>query len=147
VAVATALAGDVTAAAAQLDELLASGELVELRANRGALRAASGDMALAEAERRAALDANPELVPAWANLARVLEVQGRGEEAARAWSSAREQACRTPRRYPHGLGTGEVLEWGIGRRALLLWEDDGLRLADLDFHRNDCRLLSRAADR
>lgn len=144
-AVATALAGDPAAAARQLDEILASGELVELRANRGALYALAGDLGSAEADLRRALAANPELVVAWLDLADVLERQGRREEASQARAEARSHACRAPRRYPHGLGTGEVLEWGIGRRALLRLDGDALRLADLDFYRGACARLSSAS--
>ncbi|MGH0031300.1 MAG: hypothetical protein ACQGVC_16000 [Myxococcota bacterium] len=144
-AVATALAGDAGEAAALLDAILAERELAEPRANRGALRARAGDLAGAETDLRRALDANPELVAALWNLAAVHEAAGRTEAAATARARARDAACRAPRRYPHGLGTGEVLEWGIGRRALLLLRDGELALADLDFHRRACDVLSEGA--
>jgi tetratricopeptide (TPR) repeat protein len=121
-AAATALDGDTSAALALFDEILASQRLAEPLANRGALRAARGDLAGAEADLRDALETNPEMVPAWRNLARVLERSGREYEAREARARASRQACRAPRGYPYGLGTGEVLEWGVGRRWLLLWE-------------------------
>jgi tetratricopeptide (TPR) repeat protein len=124
-AAATALDGDASGALALFDEVLDSQRLPEPLANRGALRAAQGDLAGAEADLRVALEANPEMVPAWRNLARVLERSGRAAEAESARRRAADQACRAPRGYPYGLGTGEVLEWGVGRRWLLLWEQGG----------------------
>lgn len=141
-AVATALSGDLTGAARELDAVLAVKDLAELRANRGALSAVMGHPARAERELRRALAMNPEMVPALLDLAAVLASQSRPEEARAAREQAARLACRAPRRYPHGLGTGEVLEWGIGRRALLLIEGGSLRLAGTDFYRNACRTLA-----
>jgi tetratricopeptide (TPR) repeat protein len=121
-AAATALDGDSSGALVLFDEVLASQRLPEPLANRGALRAARGDLAGAEADLRAALDLAPEMVPAWLDLASVLASAGREEEAREARARASRQACRPPRGYPYGLGTGELLEWGVGRRWLLLWE-------------------------
>ncbi len=81
-------------------------------------------------------------MPSRLNLEAVREASGRPQEARLAREEAARLACTAPRRYPHGLGTGEVLEWGVGRRAQLLLEDGGLRLADTDFHRGACRALS-----
>jgi ferric-dicitrate binding protein FerR (iron transport regulator) len=86
------------------------------------VRAALGEPAEAERDLRAALEANPEMVPAWQNLARLLERSGSALEAESARRRAAEQACRGPRGYPYGVGTGEILEWGVGRRWLLLLE-------------------------
>jgi tetratricopeptide (TPR) repeat protein len=138
-AVATALAGERAEAAAQLDTLLARREISEARANRGALFAVAGDLAAAERELRRALAVNPELVEAHHNLAAVLADAGREPEARAAREAAARRACRPPRGYPHGLGTGEVLEWGVGARALLLVDGDRLRLAGPDFRRRACR--------
>ena len=124
-AVATALAGDHAAARHLLDAALAGRPLPELLANRGAVRAADGDLAGAEADLRQALELEPELVPAWRNLAIVQGRAGRTAQAERARDQAARQACRSPRGYPHGVGTGEVLEWGVGRRWLLLLDDAG----------------------
>ncbi len=44
---------------------------------------------------------------------------------------------------PYGLGTGEVLEWGVGRRWLLLLEGDRLRAATPAFYRDMCAALRR----
>ncbi|MBW1686300.1 MAG: glycosyltransferase family 39 protein, partial [Deltaproteobacteria bacterium] len=68
-AAATALDGDASAAVTLFDEVLASQRLPEPLANRGALRAAQGDLVGAEADLRAALGLAPEMVPAWSNLA------------------------------------------------------------------------------
>jgi tetratricopeptide (TPR) repeat protein len=138
-AVATALAGDRGAAAEQLDALLSRRELAEARVNRGALFAAAGDLAAAERELRRALAINPELVAALHNLASVLAAAGREPEARAARGQAARRACQPPRRYPHGLGTGEVLEWGVGARALLVVDAGELRLASTDFRRSACR--------
>ncbi len=145
-AAATALDGDTSGALALFDELLAGQRLAEPLANRGALRAAQGDLAGAEADLRAALGMAPEMVPAWSNLARVLERSGRAADAENARRSAAEQACRAPRGYPFGLGTGEVIEWGVGRRWLLLLEAQGLRVALPSFYRQACRRLGDAAN-
>jgi hypothetical protein len=42
------------------------------------------------------------------------------------------------------VGTGEVLEWGIGRRWLLLLEERGLRVASPEFFRRACERLGVA---
>ncbi|MBW1688830.1 MAG: hypothetical protein JRS35_27695, partial [Deltaproteobacteria bacterium] len=112
-----------------------------------ALRAAQGDLVGAEADLRAALGLAPEMVPAWSNLARVLERSGRAAEADSAWRRAADQACRAPRGYPYGLGTGEVVEWGVGRRWLLLWDGAALRPALPSFYREACRRLRSPAAR
>jgi Flp pilus assembly protein TadD len=119
-AVAVALDGDSREAGRLLDVALEEAPLAELLANRGAVRAALGEPVEAERDLRAALEANPEMVPAWRNLARVLELSGSAAEAERARRRAADQACRGPRGYPYGVGTGEILEWGVGRRWLLL---------------------------
>jgi tetratricopeptide (TPR) repeat protein len=142
-AVATALDGDPEAALRLLDQALASERGAELLANRGAIRAALGEFAAAEEDLLAALDASPAMVPAWRNLAAVLE--GRGERAGSARGRAAREACRGPRGYPYGLGTGEILEWGVGRRWLLLLEGAGLRAALPADYRNACRALRAAA--
>src|SRR5262249_56342072 len=53
-AVAPALAGDLAGARALLDEVLAGDDLAELRADRGAIGAAAGDLAPADADLRRA---------------------------------------------------------------------------------------------
>ncbi len=138
VAVATALAGDAASARAQLDELIASHPLPELLANRGAIRAQLGDLPGAEADLTLALAKEPAQVPAWLDLARAEEALGREAPAREARAEAAHWACVAPRRYPYGVGTGEVLEWGIARRPLLLWDDAGLRVAPPGFFRRTC---------
>ena len=137
-AVAMALDGDLTGARSLLDAVLAQQALAELRADRGAVAAAQGDLAAAEADLRAALAAEPAQVPGWLDLAQVLDAQGRGAEAAEARAEARRWACAAPRGYPYGVGTGEVLEWGVARRPLLLWEGAALRVAPPAFFRRSC---------
>jgi tetratricopeptide (TPR) repeat protein len=121
-AVAVALDGEPREARRLLDEALEQAPRAEMLANRGALWATLGEPAEAERDLLAALEINPEMVPAWLNLARLLERSGRPAEAERARRRAAQQACRGPRGYPHGVGTGEILEWGVGRRWLMVWE-------------------------
>jgi tetratricopeptide (TPR) repeat protein len=151
-AVAVALDGDPRDSRRLLDEALEEAPLAELLANRGAVRAALGEPAEAERDLRAALVANPEMVPAWRNLARVLERSGSAAEAESARRRAAEQACRGPRGYPYGVGTGEILEWGVGRRWLLLLEAEGrgafsLRAALPSFYREACTSLAGKSPR
>jgi tetratricopeptide (TPR) repeat protein len=143
-AVATALDGDLEDARRLLDAALAAKPLPELLANRGAIRAVAGDWEGAEADLRAGLAMTPAMVPAWRTLALVLEQRGAAGEAGRARERAAQEACRSPRGYPYGVGTGEVLEWGVGRRWLLLIEGETLRPALPAFYRQACR--SRAAE-
>jgi hypothetical protein len=150
-AVATALAGDLERALDQLDGLsgldeqdgrLSDPALPELRANRGAIRLALGDLSGAEADLRAALFARPRLVPAWLNLSTLLERAGRLGDARAAKTRGAREACAVPRGYPWGIGTGEVLEWGVGRRwNLQLGTDDTLSVWLPASHRNACRDL------
>ena len=140
-AVAQAVAGDLEAALALLDAILARRDLPELRANRGAVRAAAGDLSGARTDLREALEREPALVPARLNLARVAERLGAAAEAGRAFERAARDACATPRRFPYAVGTGEVLEWGIGRRWLLLLEGDRTLPALPAFYREACQDL------
>jgi hypothetical protein len=137
-AVATAVDGDLPAARALLDEIVASQPLPELLANRGAIRAQQGDLLGAEADLTSALAGEPAQVPAWLALAEVQRALGRESEAREARAEALHWACVPPRRYPYGVGTGEVLEWGIARRPLLLWDGDGLGIAPPGFFRRSC---------
>jgi tetratricopeptide (TPR) repeat protein len=124
-AVATALAGDPDTALAGLEALLVRFPLPELRANHGTLLAAKGRSSEAEADLRAALTADAEMWPVWENLARVLRSEGRDAEARDAWASAERAACRAPRGVPRAMGSGENVEWGVGRRWLLHLDADG----------------------
>lgn len=140
-AVAIALDGDLPGALREFDAALAEERLPESLANRGAVRAQLGDLHGAELDLRAALAISAEIVPGWRNLARVLEAAGRFDESVDTWERAAQAACSGPRGYPYGIGTGEVLEWGIGRRWLLLWSEDGLRPAEQSFYREMCRSI------
>jgi Tfp pilus assembly protein PilF len=140
-AVAMALDGDLAAAILEFDAALAEERLPELLANRGAVRAQLGDLGGAELDLRAALAISAEIVPGWRNLVRVLEAEGRAAESPDVRERAARAACSGPRGYPYGVGTGEVLEWGIGRRWLLLWSEDGLQPAEQSFYREMCHSL------
>ena len=99
----------------------------------------------AEADLREAVALEPELGPAWRSLADLLAASGRADEASDAAARARDALCTSPRRHPHGLGTGEVLEWGIGRRWLLLREDGALGVALPSFYREACERTTAEA--
>ncbi|MEE8476379.1 MAG: hypothetical protein V3T01_13545 [Myxococcota bacterium] len=141
-AVATALDGDLESARRLLDTAVAENPLPELLANRGAVRAALGDWIGAEADLNAGLMQSPAMVPAWRNLAAVREARGEGAEADVARERAAREACRVPRGYPYGVGTGEVLEWGVGRRWLLLLEEGVLRPALPVYYRRACERMA-----
>ncbi len=143
-AVATALAGDLAGARSLLDEVLDRTRLPELLANRGALHAAQADEGRASDDLVAAIELAPELVVARLNLGRFLQREGRIREAQEAEAAAAQAACRPPRGFPYGVGTGEVLEWGVGRRWLLLLEEGGLAPALPGFFREACARLSHA---
>jgi tetratricopeptide (TPR) repeat protein len=151
-ALATALDGELPESLALFDRALALAAEPELLANRAAVRAQvgalaadeaerNGSLAAAEADLRASLAAAPDQVPAWRNLAGVLERLGRPDEARAARAGGAQAACRPPRGYPYGVGTGEVLEWGVLRRGLLLWDPagPGLALAPPASFRRTCR--------
>ncbi len=104
-----------------------------------------GDLAGAESDLRTALTLAPDQVPAWENLAWVLERDGRLPSAAGARARASNRACRAPRAYPYGVGTGEVLEWGIGRRLLLRIEGGVLAPALPAYYRQACARLANGA--
>ena len=144
-AVAAALEGDLDTAAVLLDEALGDHDLPTLRANRGALRIHTGDLDGAERDLLRALEADPELVPAWLNLSTLYTRSGRSGQAVDARNVAAHAACTAPRGHPHGVGTGEVLEWGVGRRWLLRVEPSGLQIALPAFYREACGRLRDAS--
>ena len=140
---ATALAGDVETALAGLDVQLARRDLVELRANRGTLLAQQGRLDEAEADLRAALAGDAEMWPERETLAFVARRQGRADAAAEALRAARREACHAPRGIPRGIGTGESVEWGVGRRWLLwLAQDGALRAVLPSDERGACARLA-----
>jgi len=140
-AVALALDGELDEARQQLDEVLRDDPLPELRANRGVVRALAGDAEGAQSDLRAAVADAPEMVPAWLNLAELQQRAGHADAALESRTKAREFACRTPRGYPYGVGTGEVLQWGVGTRWLLLLDGDTASLALPVFYRDACDAL------
>jgi len=144
-AVAQALAGDLPAALGSLDAAIGAARLPDLLNNRGVLRARSGDLGAARRDFRDAAALDRDLTAAWWNLARVGSDDA---QAAEAIARAREAACSAPRHYPYGLGTGEILEWGIGRRPLLVLDDDsrgGFHLLLPRDQREACALLAKAS--
>lgn len=148
-AVAQALAHDVRGGLATLDSTIQDRPLPELIANRGVLHAYLGQTESALLDLRRSVSLDPHLVAAWRNLA-LLETDP--ARAAQAATAARDAACSPPRGYPHGLGTGEILEWGIGRRWLLRLDaelsdpdhDLGLRVLLPRDHRDACAELNRS---
>jgi tetratricopeptide (TPR) repeat protein len=128
--VAAALAGDLPAARVHLDAALAKGAGTAALANRGAAWAALGEHAKAEADLRRATSLEPELVPAWHNLAVVLERSGRASDAAAARGEQRRAAAAGPRGHPYGVGVGLLQPEPLP----LLWlEAERLRLARAPF--------------
>jgi len=142
-AVATALAGDEEKAADALEHLLARGEIPELRANLGVLRARAGRLGEAQGDLLAALRGDPEMWPVVENLARVMQSDVLDASAKEAWDVARAAACRAPRGIPRAIGTGENVEWGVGRRWLLRLAPDGsLRVTLPTDQREACARLA-----
>ena len=127
--VSTALSGDREAARRLFDLALERGGGAVALANRGALRAASGDPAGAADDLREATALDPNLVPAWHALAWAEERAGQAaaSEAARREATLRLRAA--PRGHPYGLGAGlgQRANPRIGRRWLLWFDGDSLR--------------------
>ncbi|MFQ5416263.1 MAG: tetratricopeptide repeat protein [Myxococcota bacterium] len=136
--VAEALDGDIAAARASFDAALVTDALPEVLANRGVLRGLEGDRPGAIADLEHALRLDPQLLPAALQLAAELREAGRAQDARAAADRAAAIACETPRGYPYGLGTGEILAWGVGRRWLLTLDDQSLQVTLPDFHRQAC---------
>ena len=81
------------------------------------------------------------MVPAWLNLAELQRSEGLLEDASHSRENAARWACQAPRGYPYGVGTGEVLRWGVGTRWLLLLDGPDLSLALPSFYRDACSAL------
>jgi tetratricopeptide (TPR) repeat protein len=128
--VAAALAGELPAAREHLDAAVALGAGALARANRGAVLAAIGEFEAAEADLRQASSLDPQLAPAWHNLAVVLERSGRADEAASTRRAWRRAAHAPPRGYPYGVGVGLLHP---GMRPLLWLDGDVLSLARAPF--------------
>ncbi len=140
-AVALALDGKLAEARDRLDEVLDGNPLPELLANRGVVRAMAGDSDGALADLRAATAAAPEMVVAWLNLAHLQQRAGQLDDARQARLMAQQRACQGPRGHPFGVGTGEVLQWSVGARWLLLLDDSGISLALPAFYHDACSVL------
>jgi len=123
-AAAAALADEPEVARELLAEAFSESESAELLANRGALRAAEGDLANARADLLRAVELRPDLTPAWRSLALVGERLG-DAETTRWQEAARRSAAGAPRGYPYGVGDGLR---SADRRYLLELRDDGLSL-------------------
>jgi tetratricopeptide (TPR) repeat protein len=128
--VAAALAGEFTAAREHLEAAVARGAGAVALANRGAVLAAIGELAAAEADLRQAVSLDPDLAPAWHNLTVVSERSGRPDAADEAWREWRRAAHAPPRGYPYGVGVGLLYP---GLRPLLWLDGDALRLARAPF--------------
>jgi hypothetical protein len=76
----------------------------------------------------------------------VLDRAGRAAEAREAHGAAQRAACRAPRGEPRGIGSGENVEWGVGRRWLLRLDAQGaaLRVTLPSDHREACARLVAA---
>jgi tetratricopeptide (TPR) repeat protein len=100
-------------------------DLKEALLNRGALAAQAGDFAAAAIDLRATLQIDPQLAPAWTNLAVVLAFQGRHEEASRARERAAEARAAAARGFPYGVGNGYLYDNGAGQRFMLILAEEG----------------------
>jgi tetratricopeptide (TPR) repeat protein len=130
IGVAAALDGAPERARMRFDNALAgTPDLQEALVNRGALSAHQGDLAAAAADLRAALDIDPSLPPAWANLAVVLARQGREPEAANARERASAAEADPPRGFPYGVGNGYLHGSGADQRFMLVLSEDAGSLA------------------
>jgi len=103
-AVAEALLEDRAAALRWLDVSIEHGGGAVALANRGAVRLAAGDLAGAELDLGAALDADPHLAPAWRLFAQLNERAGRAAIAGAARERATSEAEGAPRGAAHGFG-------------------------------------------
>jgi len=139
IAVSDALSGREHLALEGFSEATAAGAGAVGLANRGAVLASIGKPQAAATSLRAALERDPDLVPALHNLAEVLARMGRAEEASEARARA-DRAVRTgPRGYPYGIpdGLGQFPSRRLDLRWMLWLEGDELRLARAPFRRGD----------
>jgi tetratricopeptide (TPR) repeat protein len=134
-AVANALAGDDPDALRWLDVAVASGAGAVALANRGAVRAAEGDLDGARVDLRDALAADPHLAPAWWTLAAVDARAGRDDDARAARERAAREARGAPRGRPFGFGAplGETPAPRLRLRWLLRVDGEALGLAHPPF--------------
>jgi tetratricopeptide (TPR) repeat protein len=119
-ATATALSGDHRQALSIWKSLLASNRFAEALMNRGTVRALLGDLVGGRADIERALRHSEEMVPGWSNLAEILELQGQSNDAREARRRAAWFAERAPRRFPYGVGDGELEYAGRGQRWMLV---------------------------
>jgi arylsulfatase len=137
--VAAALDGRHREALSLFDEAIDAGAGAVSLVNRGALRALRGELAAAESDLRAALALEPDLAPAWHDLAEVLALAQRPEEAAAARESATRAAQTPPRGYPYGIPSG-LAQYPLptlGLRSMLWLEGGVLKLARAPFRPED----------
>ncbi|MEE2663948.1 MAG: tetratricopeptide repeat protein, partial [Myxococcota bacterium] len=118
-AVSSALTGRPGEAVQLWDRALRAPAPAELRVNRGAVRARSGDLASGRADLERALAEQPDIAVGWANLAWVEAALGNDAAAASAAERAAELARRPPRGFPYGVGDGDLDYAGRGQRWLL----------------------------
>jgi len=120
VATATALSGRAGEAVQMWDRALRASTPAELRINRGTLRAASGDWAGGRRDIEQGLAQNPEVGVGWGNLAWIDRALGKLETSRTSEQRAAQIAQRAPRRFPYGVGDGDLDYAGRGQRWLLV---------------------------
>jgi tetratricopeptide (TPR) repeat protein len=118
-AVASALADRPGDALQLWNRALAGRAPAELRVNRGAVRAAAGDLEGGRADLERALAERPDIEAGWSNLAWIEAAAGDEAAALRAHSRALSVAAHAPRGFPYGVGEGDLDTAGRGERWLL----------------------------
>ena len=118
-AVSSALTGRPGEAVQLWDRALRAPAPAELRVNRGAVLAQSGDLAGGREDLERALAEQPNIAIGWANLAWVEAALGNEDAARSAAARAEAIAQRAPRAFPYGVGDGDLDSAGRGQRWLL----------------------------
>ena len=118
-AVSTALSGGYGQAIQMWDEVLRGPSPAELMVNRGAVRAAMGDLGAARIDLQAAVVDAPGIEMAWHDLAWTERALGNDIAADIAAERALDLARDTPRGFPYGVGDGELDTAGRSQRWLL----------------------------
>ncbi len=136
---ANAMLGELRWAMLDFETAIAGGLLEVALVNRGVVHAMIDDLGKAEQDLRRALEIDPRLIPAWHNLAEVLERAEQPLEAERARTTAHGLVGTPPRGYvygvPNGLGQGPT--GTLGTRWMLWLDGRDLRLARAPFRDSD----------
>ncbi|MFP8878986.1 MAG: sulfatase-like hydrolase/transferase [Myxococcota bacterium] len=121
---ANALLGKTRWALVAFENAIEGGQIEVGLVNRGVVHAMDGDLDQAETDLRKALEIDPLLIPAWHNLAEVLDRADRPLESERAAANSRSLVGTPPRGFaygiPHGLGHEPSRTLGI---RWMLWLD------------------------